>query len=1210
MARSTSFSSAPVSPDPIEGQLQQIVQLGQAGKIAEAERRCQRLVQQFPKTASGWDLFGLIALQQGEFQAALYRLQRAIELKADRAEFHDHLGVAYCGLGELELGVAAYQQALTLNPQAAHTRYNLGLAWQKLGQWQEALQTYQHLIAQHPTHALAHFQLGNLWQQQQQFSQSIRYYQQAVQHQPQYTEAWYNLGVALQQIGEWRQAFQSYQQALSLKPSYAEALNGLGTLLDKQGNAIAALNHYQQALALQPDYVHALMNLGNLQVRLEQLPAAEITYRRVLQLDADNIQALDALLKIQLQQCQWSDWMKTTADLKARIHDRLRQGLPCNISPLNSLFLPFSAAEQQAIARSHAEKISARMQNVWRQKGEIGNWEWGVGNSGNRKIRLGYVSGDFRYHAVGHLILQLFELHDRQRFEVFAYSLGPNDGSAERQKLESDCDYFCDISCLSPSQAAQQIYDNQIDILIDLAGYTDYACSELFALRPAPIQVNYLGYPGTLGADYIDYLITDAITTPKEDIETITESCIYLPNCYQLNSYLTNNFDNHQSIAETDLPPDLLPFSFVFCCFNKSQKIEPQIFAAWMRILAQVPQSGLWLLSDRPETEANLKREAATQGIDPDRLVFAPRVKKAAHLARHSQAHLFLDTLHYNAHVTASDALWSGVPLITVMGKTFASRVAASLLTAVGLPELITSSLDEYERLAIYWATHPHEYQQLRAKLATHRSRFPLFDTARTVRNLETGYQQIWQRFQSGQAPATLWVEEILSSEAEAFKDRQSQWSPIVKPETQNTDNLINPATVVTTSALTLNPSPSGSGTSDLASLLPEKEKGLGDEGGSEGKIKYGRVNKLVIAPSPHVSLPFPETIACRVDDGFCQWLSRVDGSLILSTYQAGKVILIGWNGQQVTILPRDFPKPMGIAVAGDRLALATQQEVLLFANASVLAAAYVPDQPGRYDALYLPRVTYRTGDLHIHDLAYGDEGLWFVNTRFSCLAQIDPEFTFIPRWQPSFISQLVPEDRCHLNGLAIADGRPKYVTALGHSDTCRGWQDNKAMGGVVIDVATGEVWRSGLSMPHSPRWYQGKLWLLNSGAGEVWQVDPETGHHQVVCVLPGFGRGLCLVDNYALIGLSQVRETSMFGDLPIQTRFDRLRCGVVIVDLRTGLPIGQLEFIGGCRELYDIAYLANQRRPTLLNANPSSGQQAITTPDFAYWLRSVAQET
>jgi uncharacterized protein (TIGR03032 family) len=790
------------------------------------------------------------------------------------------------------------------------------------------------------------------------------------------------------------------------------------------------------------------------------------------------------------------------------------------------------------------------------------------------KIRLGYVSGDFRYHAVGHLILQLFELHDRQQFEVFAYSLGPNDGSAERQKLESDCDCFRDVSYLSPSQIAKIVWDDRIDILIDLAGYTDYACPDLFALRAASIQVNYLGYPGTLGADYIDYLITDAIVIPPGS-ETVTEACLYLPHSYQLNSYLTSYFDSDRSLDETNIVSNIvsnqLPFSFIFCCFNKSQKVEPEIFAAWMRILAQVPDSGLWLLSDRPETEANLKREAAAHGINADRLVFAPRVTKAEHLARHSQAHLFLDTLHYNAHVTASDALWSGVPLITVMGNTFASRVASSLLTAIGLPELITANLADYERLAVQLATHPPKYQQLREKLERHRSQFPLFDTVCTVRHLERGYRQIWQRFQAGQAPAAVWVEEIQ-----------------------------NPAGC--------SPSPSSVGyrvhASRRSPLPPLITRGELSQSGLEVPLVKGDLGGSNRSPQ------LPETIACTADDGFCQWLSQMDGSLLLSTYQAGKVILIGWNGRQVTILPRDFPKPMGIAVEGDRLALATEREVLLFANASVLAESYLPDRPERYDALYLPRLAYFTGDLQIHDLVYADEGLWFVNTRFSCLAQLSPEVTFVPRWQPAFISQLVPEDRCHLNGLAIVNGKPKYVTALGRSDTPRGWKPDKATGGVVIDVETGEVWRSGLSMPHSPRWHQGKLWLLNSGTGEFWQVDPETGKHQVVCVLPGFGRGLCLVGNDALIGLSQIRETHIFGDLPIQTRFDRLLCGLVVIDLQTGEPIGHLEFTSGCRELYDIAYLPGRRRPTLLNANPTSEQQAITTPDFAYWLRSVAQTT
>ncbi|NEQ21969.1 MAG: TIGR03032 family protein, partial [Microcoleus sp. SIO2G3] len=295
-------------------------------------------------------------------------------------------------------------------------------------------------------------------------------------------------------------------------------------------------------------------------------------------------------------------------------------------------------------------------------------------------------------------------------------------------------------------------------------------------------------------------------------------------------------------------------------------------------------------------------------------------------------------------------------------------------------------------------------------------------------------------------------------------------------------------------------------------------------------------------------------------------------------------------------------------AVQEQRLALATHHEVLLFANAPLLANEYLENQLGRYDALYLPRVTYLTGDLNIHDLAFGSDSLWLVNTRFSCLAALSKDYNFVPRWQPRFISQLAPEDRCHLNGLAMVDGRPKFVTALGESDEVGGWRPNKATGGILIDVESREIVLRGLSMPHSPCWHDRFLWLLNSGEGELWRVNPHSGQHDVVCVLPGFLRGLCCVGNYALVGLSQIREQHIFGGLPVQQRFERLLCGVAVVDLRSGQLLGMLEFTAGCQELYDVEFLPSVLRPTILNNERPEMRQAFTAPEFSYWLRPSSQ--
>jgi uncharacterized protein (TIGR03032 family) len=350
--------------------------------------------------------------------------------------------------------------------------------------------------------------------------------------------------------------------------------------------------------------------------------------------------------------------------------------------------------------------------------------------------------------------------------------------------------------------------------------------------------------------------------------------------------------------------------------------------------------------------------------------------------------------------------------------------------------------------------------------------------------------------------------------------------------------------------------------------------------------------------------IPNATRIDCRSDQPFANWLSQLPGSLAVTTYQAGKLALLGWRASQVSILMRQFDKPLGLAVGPGKLALASRHEITLFANAPLLARDLLPDHPGRYDALYLPRATYHTGDLNAHDIAFGQDGLWFVNTRFSCLSGLSKDFSFVPRWKPPFISEIVPEDRCHLNGLAIADGQPRYVTALGAVDTVGGWREQKSTGGVLIDVQENSVVLRGLSMPHSPRWHQGRLWLLNSGAGELLCFDPAAGTARVVSTLPAYLRGLCVIGRYAVVGMCQIREKHIFGGLPVQERSQELQCGLAVVDLPTGRLLGTFEFTAGCTEIYDVQFLPGPRSPNVLNGSDQATRQAFAAPDFSYWLR------
>ena len=345
--------------------------------------------------------------------------------------------------------------------------------------------------------------------------------------------------------------------------------------------------------------------------------------------------------------------------------------------------------------------------------------------------------------------------------------------------------------------------------------------------------------------------------------------------------------------------------------------------------------------------------------------------------------------------------------------------------------------------------------------------------------------------------------------------------------------------------------------------------------------------------------------IAVQSDAGFTNWVANSGGSLVISTYQAGMMFTIGWLGNQLSMLQRHFEKPMGFDVRDGRLVLTTRTDVTSFQDSPVLAHHYLDNQPGRYDALFLPRMTWHTADLGFHDLAIASDDVWLVNTRFSCLSVLDSEYSFLPKWSPSFITDLAPEDRCHLNGLALVDDKPGFVTALGQTDEPGGWRDNKASGGVVINVQNDEIVIDGLAMPHSPRWHDDTLWVLNSGAGQLLKVNVDDGSSEVVCELQGYLRGLTFVDHYALVGLCKIRETNVFGGMPVQKKYDQLKCGVAIVDTKTGNTEGFFEFTEGCTEIYDIRFLPGVLRPNILNLQKEEARRAITTPpDNNFWMR------
>jgi predicted O-linked N-acetylglucosamine transferase (SPINDLY family) len=759
----------------------------QAGNRAEAERLCRSVLRVQPLHAGAVYLLGVLALDGRQPDLALLHFHHATLLQPDNAAFHNGLGEAYRARGDLKpaadcfraalavdpryaaahnaLGltlldqgdvagaIASFRQALAVRPDYERAHLNLGQALHRQGDLEAAGACYAEAIRLKPDYAIAHNNLGVVLQAQQRHGEAAACCREALRRQPDYPEAHFNLGNSLMALADPAAARASFGAALRLRPDYAKAHFGLGKAAEALGDMPAALAAFREAIRIQPDYADAHEGIGNVLLRQPDWEGALAALARAVALQPDKTEAFAWLAYGRLMVC---DWRSRAADLERLWADAdraLAEGKATPVVPFSALALPWTAAEHLAVARSYSE-AAARSAEPQRQALNFAPRTPGPLAGG--RLRIAYLAGEFRNHATSHLIQGLFGLHDRGAFEVFAYSFGADDGSSYRRRIAADCDQFIDLSDLSAADCARRIHGDGIHILVDLQGYAQYPRMVLLALRPAPIQVHYLGYPGTLGAEFVDYLIGDPVVTPPERAALFREKLVLLPHCYQVN-------DHQQPIATTAFTRSgqgLPQRGFVFCCFNNSYKIEPGIFDVWMRVLARVPGSVLWLLSTGAALEQNLRREAETRGVAGERLVFARPLPKAEHLARHRLADLFLDTYVYNAHTTASDALWAGVPLLTCMGETFASRVAASLLTAVGVPELIVANLEEYERRAVRLAEHPEELRPLRERLAANRTTWPLFDTPRFARNLERAYRAMWQLHAAGRPPELIVVAE------------------------------------------------------------------------------------------------------------------------------------------------------------------------------------------------------------------------------------------------------------------------------------------------------------------------------------------------------------------------------------------------------------------------------------------------------------------
>ena len=678
----------------------------------------------------------------GRDDEALASYDRALALKPDYAEAHNNRGATLAALGRYADALASCDRALALRRDYLDALGNRGDALRGLGRDQEALASYDRALALDPGRVEVLVHRGMVLRNLGRADEALASYERALAGMPRHAVALNNRGNALFALNRLDEALASYDRALDVAPGSIEVLNNRVRVLVAQGRLRDALATCNQVLALDPRCAEALARRGDALYALKRFDEAAEGYARLLAVAADYDYAAGALLRCRLMCCDWADLPALARNVESAVERGVRA-----TSPFAFLVHSRSPGAQLRCARMYvADRFPPEQRSLSRAP-----------RPPHERIRVAYLSSNFHEHAVAYLAAGLFEAHDRQRFEITGVSFGPAAKGGIRERLERAFDRFVDVTGDSDLEVAQMLAAQEIDIAVDLTGHTADSRTGILAYRPAPLQVNFLGYPGTLGAEYIDYIIADRFVIPEGENAFYSERVVRLPDSYQVNDDKRRIAAGTPTRAEAGLPDA----AFVFCCFNNNFKITPEIFAIWMRLVERVEGSVLWLLEDTATAAANLRREAVRRGVREERLVFAPRRPQEEHLARQRLADLFVDTLPYNAHTTASDALWAGLPVVTCMGETFAGRVAGSLLHAAGLPELATRSLDEYEALALRLATTPPLLAAIRARLAGNRATCPQFDTDRFRRHIESAYTTMHERHVAGLPPASFTVDAI-----------------------------------------------------------------------------------------------------------------------------------------------------------------------------------------------------------------------------------------------------------------------------------------------------------------------------------------------------------------------------------------------------------------------------------------------------------------
>ena len=674
---------------------------------------------------------GLEYLQSGHRSQAKKTFQKVLKLHPKNADALHFLGCIAHESHNPRRAVELIGKAVRLAPRNAHAHYNLANALKDLNRYTAAVLSYENAIELDRSFIGAYYNCANAYYELNCFTEAIEKYEQSIDLKNDFDEAYFNKGNAFKELQQYEAAIESYDKALSIDEKYSDAYINKGSALHHMRQYDAAIECYEKAITVGANSVEVYSNQGNSLMNLNRFPEAIRSFTQAIEIQEDYQCVYGNRLYSKLKICDWSDLEEQTK----KVLKAIRVG--------NKITGPF-----ETLALTADPGIQKKSAEIWNKdeykaiQRNHGNWK----TQRKEKIRLGYFSADFHNHATTYLMAKLFELHDRSKFETNAFSFGPETDDEMRARVVDAFDKFIDVNSFTDKEVAELSREMGIDIAIDLKGYTRDSRPGIFEYRAAPVQVNYLGYPGTMGTKEMDYVVADKILIPELNRRFYSEKIVYMPHTYQVNDS-DRAIDNKRfSREECGLPDN----AFVYCCFNNNYKIFPDTFKCWMSILNKVERSVLWLFEDSPESTENLRNEAKKRGVESGRLVFAKRMPLEEHLARHRVADLFIDTLPYNAHTTASDALWAGLPVLTCTGDSFASRVAASLLNAIGLNELVTDSLRQYEDIAVEIGQSPDKINNIKTKLENHRLVYPLFNTGLFTRHIENAYSQMYDRYHKG----------------------------------------------------------------------------------------------------------------------------------------------------------------------------------------------------------------------------------------------------------------------------------------------------------------------------------------------------------------------------------------------------------------------------------------------------------------------------